>query len=83
MALRRYLRSWLAARLLWRLRSGQLGDARPSAARFRGRRQLRILPAPNGIHFHAPASLWVQTKEQAMNPVIEQLDAHDLDDTRR
>ena len=40
------------------------------------------LPAPNGIHFHPPASLWVHTKEPPMNPVIEQLVAHDLDDTR-
>ncbi len=40
------------------------------------------LPAPNGIHFHPPTSLWVRTKEQAMNPLAEQLVAHDLDDTR-
>jgi AraC-like DNA-binding protein len=40
------------------------------------------LPAPNGIHFHPPTSLWVHTKEQAMNPVTEQLVEHDLDDTR-
>ena len=39
------------------------------------------LPAPNGIHFHPPMSLWVQAKEQAMNPVVSQLVAHDLDDT--
>ena len=40
------------------------------------------LPAPNGIHFHPPTSLWVHAKEQSMNPVTEQLVAHDLDDTR-
>lgn len=40
------------------------------------------LPAPNGIHFHPPTSLWVHTKEQAMNPVTEHLISHDLDDTR-
>jgi AraC-like DNA-binding protein len=40
------------------------------------------LPAPNGIHFHPPTSLWVHAKEQAMNPLTEQLVAHDLDDVR-
>jgi AraC-like DNA-binding protein len=40
------------------------------------------LPAPNGIHFHPPMSLWVQSTEQAMNPITEQLVRHDLDDTR-
>ena len=40
------------------------------------------LPAPNGIHFHPPMSLWVHAKEQSMNPLTEQLVAHDLDDTR-
>jgi AraC family transcriptional regulator len=40
------------------------------------------LPAPNGIHFHPPTSLWVRSTEQAMNPLTEQLVAHDLDDTR-
>lgn len=39
------------------------------------------LPAPNGIHFHPPMSLWVRSEEQAMNPLTEQLVAHDLDDT--
>lgn len=41
----------------------------------------RWLPAPNGIHFHPPTSLWVQAKEQPMNPVVAHLVAHDLDDT--
>jgi AraC family transcriptional regulator len=40
------------------------------------------LPAPNGIHFHPPMSLWVHTTEQTMNPLTEQLVHHDLDDTR-
>jgi len=40
------------------------------------------LPAPNGIHFHPPTSLWVHAQEQSMNPLTEQLVAHDLDDTR-
>lgn len=40
------------------------------------------LPAPNGIHFHPPTSLWVHTEETAMNPLVEQLVEHDLDDTR-
>lgn len=40
------------------------------------------LPAPNGIHFHPPMSLWVQSTEQAMNPITEHLVRHDLDDTR-
>ncbi len=39
------------------------------------------LPAPNGIHFHPPMSLWVQAEERPMNPLTEQLVAHDLDDT--
>jgi AraC family transcriptional regulator len=39
------------------------------------------LPAPNGIHFHPPMSLWVRAEEQAMDPLTEQLVAHDLDDT--
>ncbi len=40
------------------------------------------LPAPNGIHFHPPMSLWVHSQEQPMNPLTEQLVRHDLDDTR-
>jgi AraC family transcriptional regulator len=40
------------------------------------------LPAPNGIHFHPPTSLWVRAEEQPMNQLAEQLVAHDLDDTR-
>lgn len=40
------------------------------------------LPAPNGIHFHPPTSLWVHSEERRMNPLTEQLVSHDLDDTR-
>ena len=40
------------------------------------------LPAPNGIHFHPPMSLWVQAEEQPMNPLVGQMVAHDLDDSR-
>lgn len=40
------------------------------------------LPAPNGIHFHPPMSLWVHTAEQTMSPLTEQLVQQDLDDTR-
>ena len=40
------------------------------------------LPAPNGIHFHPPTSLWVRAEEPPMSPLIEQMVAHDLDDTR-
>ncbi len=40
------------------------------------------LPAPNGIHFHPPMSLWVHTTEVPMNPLTGQLIEHDLDDTR-
>jgi AraC family transcriptional regulator len=40
------------------------------------------LPAPNGIHFHPPRSLWVRAEEAAMNPLVEQMVVHDLEDTR-
>jgi AraC family transcriptional regulator len=40
------------------------------------------LPAPNGIHFHPPTSLWVRAEERPMAPLTDQLVAHDLDDTR-
>ena len=40
------------------------------------------LPAPNGIHFHPPMSLWVRAEEPPMNPLVEQMVAHDHDDTR-
>lgn len=40
------------------------------------------LPAPNGIHFHPPTSLWVRAEEKPMNPLTDLLAVHDLDDTR-
>ncbi|KQW49008.1 AraC family transcriptional regulator [Nocardioides sp. Root1257] len=40
------------------------------------------LPAPNGIHFHPPMSLWVHTGEQTMTQPLDLLVHHDLDDTR-
>lgn len=40
------------------------------------------LPAPNGIHFHPPAAMWVNAKEPVMHPAIDLLVEHDLDDTR-
>jgi AraC family transcriptional regulator len=40
------------------------------------------LPAPNGIHFHPPTSLWVSAAEPATHPLTEHLVGHDLDDTR-
>ena len=53
----------------------------PSAAAEAG----HWLPAPNGIHFHPPTSLWVDSTrapEDAMDPTT-QLVHHDVDDTRR
>ena len=40
------------------------------------------LPAPNGIHFHPPTNLWIHVQETTMNPLVDQLLRHDLDDTR-
>ena len=40
------------------------------------------LPAPNGIHFHPPISLWVDSTVHVTNPLTEQLVSHDIDDTR-
>ncbi|HYF72294.1 MAG TPA: helix-turn-helix domain-containing protein [Nocardioides sp.] len=40
------------------------------------------LPAPNGIHFHPPTSLWVHTGEQTMARPLDLMIHHDLDDTR-
>lgn len=42
----------------------------------------RWLPAPNGVHFHPPSSVWINRTERSVNPVLEHLVAHDLDDTR-
>lgn len=40
------------------------------------------LPAPNGIHFHPPTSLWVEDAHSVGGEVIALLVEHDLDDTR-
>jgi AraC-like DNA-binding protein len=40
------------------------------------------LPAPNGIHFHPPTSLWVHAEERTMSRPLDHLVHHDLDDTR-
>lgn len=40
------------------------------------------LPAPNGIHFHPPASMWADSRGPTVNPVMDTLVTHDLDDTR-
>lgn len=40
------------------------------------------LPAPNGIHFHPPTSLWVRSEEESMGPLTEQMISHDIDDVR-
>lgn len=39
------------------------------------------LPAPNGIHFHPPQSLWVREDEPVADPVSDLLVRHDCDDT--
>ena len=48
----------------------------------RGEDRSTWLPAPNGIHFHPPTSLWVHTGERTMSQPIDHLIHHDLDDTR-
>ena len=43
------------------------------------------LPAPNGIHFHPPMSLWVDSTARGGDPaseVLGQMVMHDVDDTR-
>lgn len=39
------------------------------------------LPAPNGIHYHPPTSLWVDAQEPTMAPIAQQLVEHEIDDT--
>lgn len=39
------------------------------------------LPAPNGIHFHPPLSLWVHEDGPVGDPVTDVLVRHDCDDT--
>jgi AraC family transcriptional regulator len=40
------------------------------------------LPAPNGIHFHPPTSLWIHSGEHTMAQPLDLMVHHDLDDTR-
>lgn len=40
------------------------------------------LPAPNGIHFHPPTSLWVEGAPRPGSEVTALLVEHDLEDTR-
>ena len=54
----------------------------PSETRTGAGAASQWLPAPNGIHFHPPTSLWVHTGEEPMNPLADQLVHHDVDDTR-
>ena len=60
-------------------RTAPTPDARPAPAR-----DAHWLPAPNGIHFHPPASLWVADEQRrpAGDEVTALLVHHDLEDTR-
>ncbi|GAB2448988.1 AraC family transcriptional regulator [Nocardioides hungaricus] len=40
------------------------------------------LPAPNGIHFHPPTSLWVHSGERTMAQPLDLMVHHDVEDTR-
>lgn len=40
------------------------------------------LPAPNGIHFHPPTSLWVAAQPSGVDTITALLVEQDLDDTR-
>ncbi len=40
------------------------------------------LPAPNGIHFHAPHNLWVTGEPDGSSPVTALMVHHDVDDVR-
>lgn len=54
----------------------------PSETGARAGTQGHWLPAPNGIHFHPPTSLWVHTGEHTMTQPLDLMVHHDLDDTR-
>lgn len=48
-----------------------------------GARDAHWIPAPNGIHFHPPVSLWVEQEPAGSgDPLTAQLVHHDVDDTR-
>jgi AraC family transcriptional regulator len=57
---------------------GHPPSATPPAPDDQGR---RWLPAPNGVHFHPPTSLWLSSTEQPMNPLTDLFLRHDVDDT--
>jgi AraC-like DNA-binding protein len=55
----------------------------PSATRAgSGDRAAHWLPAPNGIHFHAPHNLWVTGEPDGSSPVTALMVHHDVDDVR-
>ncbi|WP_036570184.1 helix-turn-helix transcriptional regulator [Nocardioides sp. URHA0032] len=54
----------------------------PSQQRTQPRAGSHWLPAPNGIHFHPPTSLWVHSGERTMSQPMDLMVHHDLDDTR-
>ena len=60
---------------------GRAYDHPPSAVTADGGPVDPWLPAPNGIHFHPPTSLWVHTGERTMSGPLDHLVHHDLDDT--
>jgi AraC-like DNA-binding protein len=47
-----------------------------------GDRSAHWLPAPNGIHFHAPHHLWVTGDPDGSSPVTALMVHHDVDDVR-
>ncbi len=87
-------------RAAWRLRGGAavtevaLGEGYESVEGFSrafgvppsaaGAAEARWLPAPNGIHFHPPTSLWLESggPARAGADPCDLLLVHDLDDTR-
>lgn len=58
----------------------------PSAVRAGEGGTTHWLPAPNGIHFHPPTSLWVDARTEAASEPAGEVTAllvhHDVDDTR-
>lgn len=54
----------------------------PSATPAGVDRSAHWLPAPNGIHFHAPHNLWVSGEPDGSSPVTALMVHHDVDDVR-
>jgi len=68
---------WSSAEVFSRAFSRTFGvpPSRASEIQFR-------LPAPNGLHFHPPQSLWLDSDSDSKEPDISQLMvAHDVADT--